>query len=103
MIKLEVIEPFSLSRFGEIKNLVRKKQDVDGKLNKEDVFECEKDLADYLLGENAYKKPFVRIIEVIPEVPKIENVEKAIERIEESAKEEVEKPKKSTRKRVSKK
>jgi len=106
MIKLEVLqnESFTLGRFNEIKNLQRKKQDVEGKLNAGDVFECEKDLADYLLGDNKYKKAFVKIIEVIPEENKIENIEKAIERIEESAKETVElEKKKTTRKRTSKK
>ena len=72
MVKLEVIEAFTLGRFGELKNIVRKGIDTPGQLNPGDVFECEKDLADYLLGANAHSKAFVKIIEVIPEEPKVE-------------------------------
>lgn len=67
MIKVKALSSFTLSRFNEIKDLERKIQDVEGKLNKEDVFKCEKDLAEYLLGKNHYNKAFVKIIEVIPE------------------------------------
>ena len=66
MIKLEVIEGFTLGRFNELKNVQRKGADTKDLLNPGDTFECEKELADYLLGNNRYQKPYVKIIEVIP-------------------------------------
>ena len=66
MFKCEVIESFTLSRFNELTNIVRKGTDVKGLLNVGDTFECGKDLADYLLGENKLNKACVRLIEIIP-------------------------------------
>lgn len=66
MIKVEVIEKFSLERFNELENLERVKQDAPGKLNVGDKFECSKELADYLLGDNPIKKAVVKVIEVKP-------------------------------------
>lgn len=66
MIKVEVIEKFTLKRFNELANLERAKQDVPGKLNAGDKFECSKELADYLLGNNPIKKTVVKVIEVEP-------------------------------------
>ena len=67
MIKCEVLETFTLGRFNEVKNIVRKRIDTDGQLNEGDIFECSKDLADYLLGGNRFNKAFIKVIEVIPE------------------------------------
>ena len=67
MIKVEVIEEFTLERFDELKNIQRKGNDVKGRLFTGDEFECTKELADYLLGGNALKRPFIKIIEVKPE------------------------------------
>ena len=91
MIKCEVIEEFTLEKFDELKNLVRAREDKNQnkKLYLKDTFECDKEMADYLTGDNLYKKPFVKVIEVIPE-----------EVIEDEPKEEiVEKPKKAKRKK----
>lgn len=68
MIKVEAIEPFTLGRFKELKNLTRKSVDTGEQLNIGDTFECEKELADYLLGKNAHGRAFVKVLEVIPEV-----------------------------------
>ena len=68
MIKLEALESFRLQRFNDVKNLVRAGREEKGFINKNDTFECEKDLADYLLGANPLEKPVVRVIEVKPEV-----------------------------------
>lgn len=69
MIKVEVIVEFTLERFDEIKDsLVRRS--VDPKSNKllvGDTFVCEKELADYLMGNNEKGKVVVKVIEVIPE------------------------------------
>ena len=72
MIKVEVIESFTLERFDEIKNIERAGEDTKGKLNVHDKFECTKELADYLLGDNPIKRPVVKIVEIIPEEPKVE-------------------------------
>ena len=79
MIKVGVIEEFTLGRFNEITNLKRARE-VDEKatgnrLMVGDTFECQKDLADYLLGDNPIKRPVVKVIEIIPEKvvePKVE-------------------------------
>lgn len=66
MFKCEVIEPFTLSRFNELEDIEWKSVETPGKLNLGDKFKCTKDLADYLLGDNLLKRPFVKVIEVIP-------------------------------------
>lgn len=66
MIKCEVIETFTFARFDELEHLERKSIDVPGKLLVGDTFECTKEIADYLLGDNALKKAVVKVIEVEP-------------------------------------
>lgn len=68
MIKVEVIEEFCLARFNELKNIERVAKEEKGKLFKGDKFECTKDLADYLLGQNKLNRPVVKVIEVEPEI-----------------------------------
>lgn len=60
MIKVEVIEKFTLERFGELKNIERVRLETPGRLNVGDKFECEKELAEYLLGNNPIKRPVVK-------------------------------------------
>ena len=72
MIKVEVIENFTLQRFDELKNIERATQEVKGKLFAKDRFECSKELTDYLLGNNPLKKAVVKLIEVVPEEETIE-------------------------------
>ena len=68
MIKVEVIEEFTLAKFDEIKNIVRKNlsKNENGRLYVGDTFECKEDMAKYLTGENAKNKIVVKILEVIP-------------------------------------
>ena len=67
MVKVEVIEKFSLKAFGEIKNLTRgTKSDKYGELYVTDTFECDEKMAKYLTGDNALKKVVVKVIEVEP-------------------------------------
>ena len=90
MIKVEVIESFTLERFNELKNIERVGQDTKNKLNVGDKFECAKELADYLLGDNKLKRPFVRVIEIIPvETPTLNEMD-------------VKKSKKTTKKKSTK-
>lgn len=74
MIKCEATKTFTLKRFGELQNLIRKNETKadEGKVYKEDIFECNEDLAKYLMGENGKKETVAKILEVIPE--KVEEV-----------------------------
>ena len=67
MIKLEVTERFTLQRFDELKDIERIGTDIKGQLFVGDKFYCEKELADYLMGNNKLNKSFVKVIEVIPD------------------------------------
>lgn len=66
MIKLEVTERFTLQRFDELKDIERIGTDSYGQLNVGDKFWCEKELADYLMGNNKLNKSFVKVIEIMP-------------------------------------
>lgn len=67
MIKVEVLEDFNLKAFDELKNIVRKTiNNEKNKLYQGDIFECDKEMADYLLGNNVLKRAVVRVIEVEP-------------------------------------
>ena len=67
MIKCEVIKVFNLARYDELKNIERKSIDIKGKLYVGDTFECSKELADYLLGNNPLNDAVVKVVEVKPE------------------------------------
>ena len=86
MIKVQALQDFTLERFNEVKNLQRgTAKNQEGWIYKTDIFECEKELCDYLLGDNHIKKAVVEVIEVIPEVKNVEEVKeepKIIETIE---------------------
>ena len=74
MIKVRVIEDFNLGKFNELKNIIRancnKKE--DGKLYTNDIFECTEEMAEYLMGKNAEKRAFVKVVEVVPEEKVVE-------------------------------
>lgn len=92
MIRLEAVKDFSLQRFDELKNIKRKGKEEKGKIFAEDIFECEKDLAEYLTGNNEKKYVVAKVIEILPG----KNI---LEEIEEVPAEEktvqIEKPKKA--------
>lgn len=73
MIKLQALEDFTLGRIKEVKNLERYQDRThqENKIEYKDIFECEKDLAYYLLNEKGFENPIdravVEIIEIIPE------------------------------------
>ena len=73
MIKVEVTEDFTLEKFNELKNIIRKTKEQEGKLFIGDIFECDKKMADYLTGNNPINRAVVKVIEVISEK---ENTEK---------------------------
>lgn len=65
-IVCEVIKEFTLERFDELKNIQRRSFDTKGKLYVGDTFECDKEMADYLMGDNKDKQVVVKVIEVEP-------------------------------------
>ncbi len=103
MVKVAVIEGFSLEKFDELQNIVRNDPNRNeyGKLYVNDVFECTEDMAKYLMGDNKINKVVVKIIEVIPE----EEVEKELTYLgdEHTAPQYMEKPKSTKKKKTSKK
>ncbi|MBR2245666.1 MAG: hypothetical protein IKN65_00780 [Clostridia bacterium] len=68
MIKCEVIKEFTLERYNELKNIQRRRIDTKGKLYVGDTFECDKEMADYLMGDNKDRQVVVKVIEVEPKV-----------------------------------
>lgn len=66
IIKCEVIKKFTLKDFGKLKDVKkvvnRKKDEFDIK----DTFKCEKEMADYLMGENPFNKIVIKVLEVEP-------------------------------------
>ena len=76
MIKVEVKEEFTLKKFNELKNIVRKSKEEKGRLFVGDIFECDKDMAEYLTGNNPLNKTVVKVIEVIPEEAKVQATKK---------------------------
>lgn len=95
MIKVKVIEDFTLKDFNKLKNIVRTNKKVEGSLFKDDIFECDEEMAKYLTGGNALNKVVVEVIEVEPVKQEIK--EEAIEEIVEEPKVE-KKPKKKKNK-----
>ena len=79
MIKLQATEDFSLARFNEIKELERHNKDEKGMIYKDDVFKCEKELADYLCGNNSLNRAVVKILEIEEPKAKIEFHEEQLE------------------------
>ena len=67
MIKVRVIESFTLVEYDKLKNIQRKSIEEKGKLFIGDTFECDKEMAEYLLGNNKNNRPYIKIIEIIPE------------------------------------
>lgn len=67
IIKCKVIKEFTLKDFDKLENLVRGGYKNDyGKLYTNDIFECEKEMADYLMGKNPYNEVVIKILEVEP-------------------------------------
>ena len=70
MIRVEVTEGFTLGRFNELRNIIRKGSEEAGRLFIGDTFECTEEMAEYLTKTNKEGRAFVRVIEVIPEEKK---------------------------------
>jgi len=83
MIKCEVIENFTLENYSKLKNVNRVISRKDNEFGVKDTFECNKEMADYLLGNNVLNKTVVKVVEV--ELPKVD-----VKKIIESAKDDKE-------------
>lgn len=88
MVRVKVTEDFDLGKFNELKELVRANamNDEYGHLYINDMFLCTQEMAEYITGNNKYKKAFAEVIEVIPD-----------------KKEEEIKPKRTTKRKTKKK
>ena len=90
MIKVEVIEDFTLNDFDKIQELERTSvKDIHGYLSKGDTFKCDKGLCDYLMGGNALGKTVVKVLEVEPEKKEVKEEEPAKEGIIEKAEKKI--------------
>ena len=67
MIKVEVIENFTLEDYNKLKNVKKVVARKENEFGARDTFECDEKMVDYLTGNNALNKVVVKVIEVEPE------------------------------------
>lgn len=67
MIKVEVIENFTLEDYSKLKNVKKVISRKENEFGARDTFECDEKMVDYLTGNNALNKVVVKVIEVEPE------------------------------------
>lgn len=97
MIKVEVIGKFTLEDYKKLKNVKKVTNRKENEFDVKDTFECDEKMVDYLTGNNALNKVVVKVIEVNPE-------KVTVEKIIESAKDDVvTEPKKNKKEKSSKK
>ena len=70
MIKVEVIEKFTLADYKKLKNVKKVATRKENEFSVGDTFECDKEMVDYLTGNNAFKKEVVKVVEIKPEKEK---------------------------------
>lgn len=83
MIKVEVIENFTLEDYNKLKNVKKVISRKENEFGVRDTFECDEKMVDYLTGNNPLNKVVVKVIEVEPEVKvlsqsPVEELEKAV-------------------------
>ena len=86
MIKAEALVEFTLEKFDELKNVIRKDKsnNENGRIYVGDIFDCDKKMARYLLGDNKADRIVIKILEVYPHEKKKEEIltkEKKIDNI----------------------
>lgn len=74
MIKVEVIENFTLEDYSKLKNVKKVIGRKENEFGARDTFECDEKMVDYLTGNNALNKVVVKVIEVMPEKVTVEKV-----------------------------
>ena len=77
MIKVEVIENFTLEDYNKLKNVKKVISRKENEFGARDTFECDEKMVDYLTGNNALNKVVVKVIEVEPEIIKTNDEMKA--------------------------
>lgn len=82
MIKVEVIENFTLEDYNKLKNVKKVISRKENEFGARDTFECDEKMVDYLTGNNALNKVVVKVIEVKPEKEELGFI--PIEKIEET-------------------
>lgn len=87
MVKVRVIEDFTLKDFDKLSEVKRANasKDKEGKLYLGDTFKCEDTMVDYLSGANKLKKAFIEIIEVEPKKEDTPKEEETLENEEEES------------------
>lgn len=108
MVKVEVTDTFTLKDYEKVE-IISKKGFKPDEFTKGDILKCDDEMAKYLDGENALKKSFIKVLEVIP--AKVELKEEPVydgmpEFKKEEPKEDAKKPKKTTetkKKKIDKK
>lgn len=75
MVKVEVIEHFTLKDYKKVKPIKKQSKLLDMFL-KGDIFECDNKMAEYLEGDNYKGTAFIKVIEVIPEKEEKKNQNK---------------------------
>ena len=70
MIKVEVIENFTLEDYNKLKNVKKVISRKENEFGARDTFECDGKMVDYLTGNNALNKVVVKVIEVEPKKEK---------------------------------
>ena len=83
MIKVEVIENFTLEDYNKLKNVKKVMNRKENEFGARDTFECDEKMVDYLTGNNALNKVVVKVIEVEP-IKENKEEPKIIETIETS-------------------
>lgn len=69
--KVEVTMDFTFERISEIEDTLIRKYPINSKLLKVgDTFMCNKEIVDYLMGNNAKNMTVVKVLQVIPEKKK---------------------------------
>ena len=84
MIKVEVIENFTLEDYNKLKNVKKVISRKENEFGARDTFECDEKMVDYLTGNNALNKVVVRVIEVKPKI--IIDEEKIVKKVFEEQK-----------------
>ena len=89
MVRVEVIEKFTLKDYAQLQNVERRNGGTAGSLYVGDRFECSEDMAKYLMGDNALNKAVVKLLEVDKSKEKEEEVEEEVVEVVEENVEEV--------------
>lgn len=70
MVKVEVVKNFTLEEFNKLENVEKTINRKPNEFGTGDKFECDQEMADYLMGKNDKGVTVVKVIEIIPEPKK---------------------------------